>query len=191
MRKLIPVGLILVLLAAAFLLLNFRAASSHTSAADNFSSARGGAPAPSQKIHVYVWVEEKDRLSTQLRDSVMERLRQSGRMDVEPLPTPKPGPNDYPLLRVWISTPGYSWTPFYAQTDMEVRYGFSTFSSDIPLDKDVLVSIDNRVPYPLHVKGSVKLTDKSFGLISLPGYWDWLSSQAAEKLSADLLSSIK
>ena len=61
-------------------------------------------------MHVYVWVEEKDSLSTRLRDQVIAKLRESGRFDPEVLAAARPGPDDYPLLRVWIKRPGLSWS---------------------------------------------------------------------------------
>lgn len=187
---LIALAAAVILLALALLLVDFRIVTSRTSAVDNYTSARGSAMPP-EKLHIYVWVEEKDRLSTQLRDQLVDDLNHDGRLQVELLPGETPTPADVPLLRVWISRPGYSWTPVYAQAEMEVKYGFSTYNSNISFDEKVPVMIDNRSAYPLVVRGAVDLSDRTAGLISLPGYWSWLANQASTKISTDLEASIK
>lgn len=177
----------LLLLAGAFLLLDFRLANSNTRANTTFGSGTNNNGAPPQPMPVYVWIEEKDSLSTGLRDALAEELRASGRFNPQVLPAaPKPQPGDVPLLRVWVERPGLSWTPFYAQADMLVRFGFSTYTTQISFeDNDPITTPAS--PWALYGEGDVNLVDRSFGLISLRGYWSHLGQQAAEKIVAELV----
>ncbi len=183
-RRALLALLIFIVAAVAFLVLDFRAAKSTTNAESVFTSAKNGT-APGAAVPVYLWIEEKDSLSTGLRDELLSALRATGRFDVQVLPTAKPASGDAPLLRVWVERPGLSWTPFYAQADMLVRYGFSTYTTEIDFEEDAPVQLPAG-EYAFYGEGRLTLKDRSFGLISLRGYWQYLAAQAAEKITADL-----
>lgn len=186
-RRALIALLVLMLLAGAFLLVDFRVARSNTRANTSFASGTNNAGTPLQPMPVYVWIEEKDSLSTGLRDALVEQLQASGRFNPQVLPAaPKPQPTDVPLLRVWIERPGLSWTPFYAQADMLVRFGFSTYTTDISFEDDAPITTPAS-PWALYGEGQANLVDQSFGLISLRGYWSHLAQQAAEKITAELV----
>lgn len=198
MKRLFVVLLVLaaalMLLAAALLLLDFRAASSNTQLNSQMSTAKlESVPVP-QNMRVYVWIEEKDRLSTQLRDALLEELRATGRFDPLILASPKPGLLDYPLLRVWIERPGMSWTPVYAQADMKVRWGFSTFNTEIDFEQDpprmdLQSTPDNS--FIMMAYGNVQARDRTIGLVSLPAYWNHLARQGAQKIAAELADKLR
>lgn len=181
MRRVL-IGLLIVLAAGmAFLLLDFRLAKSTTVAESTFGSASNNSPAPQTPLPIYLWIEEKDSLSTGLRDALSDGLRATGRFDPQVLATAKPGAADFPLLRVWVERPGLSWTPFYAQADMQIRFGFSTYSSEIDFKDDAPMQVPSG-DFALYGEGDLHLRDQSFGLISLRGYWDYLAEQAAAKV---------
>jgi len=189
-RRVLIAVLVVLLLAGAFLLMDFRVAQSNTQANTTFGSGTNNAGAPPQPMPVYVWIEEKDSLSTGLRDALVAELVASGRFNPQVLPAaPKPTAGDVPLLRVWVERPGLSWTPFYAQADMLVRFGFSTYTHEISFEDDSPITTP-ATPWALYGEGNVNLVDRSFGLISLRGYWSHLGQQAAEKIVAELVRAI-
>lgn len=149
-------------------------------------------PAP-QPMQVYLWVEEKDRLSVAFRNELLHALNNTGKINASLLPAPKPGPQDYPILRVWIARPGLSWTPVYGQSDMMVRFTFSTFSSDVPQEEQKPMMMSNEKPgvYTLFAQGSVTIRDTSFGLFSLPGYWDHMAETAAKPVAEEVSKTIQ
>jgi hypothetical protein len=177
--------LILVLAAVALLLVNFRLAASNTAANTTFASGKNNIGETPASMPVYLWIEEKDSLSTGLRDQLLHALRASGRFDPRLLPTPKPTAADVPLLRVWVERPGLSWTPFYAQADMLVRFGFSTYTTDISFEEDPPIRTPSS-PWALYGEGNLNLKDQSYGLISLPAYWDYLSTHAADAIVKEI-----
>lgn len=187
-RTLILLAAALVVLALAFLLLPFRLAYSNTHLAANVGSGHtSGQPEPFYPVAV--WIEEKDSLSTLLRDRLVEKLAATGRFNPVVLDSDRPGPGDAPLLRVWISKPGLSWTPFYAQTRGEVRFGFSTYSPDVSLvtGEPFLFTSKNGAEYLYASRGEIELNDQTYGLVSLPGYWQWIADKTAQEIVARMM----
>ncbi len=183
--RLLLAFLALVLLAGLFLLADIHLMFSATRASNTAANSRMGALDSNQTMRLYIWMEEKDRLSTELRDDLMAGLRASGRFDPVLLPTPKPTAKDFPILRVWIERPGYSWTPVYAQADMQVRWAFSSSNIDVSFDDTQPFTLNNLAGPALLARGKINLRDRTYGLISLPGYWSYLASQAAKAVQSE------
>lgn len=188
--RLLLVFLALLLLAWLLLLTDIHLMFSTTRANNTSSKGRFGEFDPNQHTRLYVWIEEKDRLSTSLRDDLMAGLRATGRFDPVLLPTPKPTAQDFPILRVWIERPGYSWTPVYAQADMQVRWAFSSANIDVSFDDTRPFTLNNLQGPALLARGKVNLRDRTYGLVSLPGYWNYLAAQAAKAVQTELESQL-
>lgn len=188
-RRGATIVILLALALAAFLLIDFQLARSSTSVDSQVGTASNNQPAPG-RVPVYVWVEEKDALSTALRDQLVRELARGGRYDPVLLPSAKPGAGDVPLLRVWIERPGLSWTPVYAQADMQVRFGFSSYTTAIDFETDAAAMLPSE-GWGVYTDGTLAVKDRTFGLVSLPAYWRYLAGKAAQGISEELGKIVK
>ena len=73
---------------------------------------------------------------------------------------------------------------------MLVRFGFSNYTSDISFEEDPPIQTPAG-HWALYGEGNLNLKDQSYGLISLPGYWDYLSDQAAQGVVKELVRALE
>jgi len=177
----------IVALCAAFLFLSFRASVSNTQAEKNSVSMSSGDRLPDamqrrDKISIAV-VGEGPLVST-LQDALAAEIRKSGMGEFELVPGIEPAfPN--PVLIVKVGNPSLIWTPFFATSQFSIEAGFAsngdtTFMGDTPITYN---SIDGPT---LNMSADYKISDQSWGLISLPGYHQFLAEYLAKQIVASL-----
>lgn len=175
------IGLVIVL---AFWLLNFRAAVSNTDAQHNSVTTSIGERLPDamqQREKITVVISGDGRLADALRGSLAEQIRKASLGEVEVVRELKPDfPN--PVLVVEVDQPGMFWTPFFATTQFPIHAGYASngdtsFVSDTP-------AIYNNVDGPvLTLSADYQMSDRSYGLMSYPGYHQFLADYLAQSIT--------
>jgi hypothetical protein len=176
----------LLLLSSAFLLLPFRVAVSNTQALQMImvTELEGNYPdrlQPDDKISM-VLVGEGPLVSA-LQTALTEEMNIVGIGQLEweqELKSKYPNP----VLVVNVDPPGPIWTPFFAMSQFSVQAGYATDGDTTFMD-----GLDKTKPYIRNSDPSVvnlyteyKVNDRSFGLISRPGYHGYLANYLAQEI---------
>jgi hypothetical protein len=173
---------------AAFLLLNFRVAVSNTQTSNLIFTTDTGEkmPAPMQrrdKISV-VLVGEGPQVSA-LQKALAEKMNQAGLGEIELLQELQPVYQN-PVLIVKVGKPGPIWTPLFAVSRLSVHSGYAsngdpTFMEAAEKTHTSVAQKDAALMY-----AEFDVNDRSFGLISRPGYHQFLADYLAQEIVAVL-----
>jgi hypothetical protein len=90
-----------------------------------------------------------------------------------------------PVLVGKVGKPGALRMPFFVTSRLTVQAGYSS-SGDTPLLGKMPVYMDNRDGPAMMMYGEYKVNDRSWGLISRPGYYHMLADYLAQKIVATL-----
>ncbi len=176
----------LVLISAAFLLLNFRVAASNTQAVQKIitTELQGNYPDPLQrndKISLVLFGEGP--LVSAFQKALEEEVDKAGMGSLELVQELEPTyPN--PVLVVKVGRPDLTWTPFFALSQLSVHVGYATNG-----DTTFMELLDETQPYIRNPDPSVvnlyteyEGHDRSFGLISRLGYHQYLAEYFAQEI---------
>lgn len=176
----------IVLVSAAFLLLNFRLAASDTQAVQKIiaTELKGGYPdrlQPTDKVSL-VLVDE-GALVGALQKALAEKWDKVRMGDLELAQELEP-PYPNPVLVVNVDRPRLIWTPFFAMSQFSIHAGYATdgdpsFMEDLDKTKPYIRNPDPSV-VDLYTENDVK--DRSFGLISRLGYSQYLADYVAQEI---------
>jgi hypothetical protein len=78
------------------------------------------------------------------------------------------------------------WTPFFATSQVTAQADYSS-TGDITFMGESPVTVDNEDGPVLNMNGEYEVNDRSWGLISRPGYYQTL----AEYLAREIVSTLK
>ncbi len=177
----------LVVLGAAFLFLNFRAAWSSTQSAKNVSSTGLGEGLPyamQRREKISIALVGNGPLVHALQAALETEMRQAGIGDIELVQGLEPVyPN--PVLVVKVGRAGMFWTPFYATSQLSVQAGYSS-TGDTTFMGESPATIDDRNGPTLTLYGQYQVSDRSWGLISRLGYHQLLADYLAYQIVAVL-----
>jgi hypothetical protein len=90
-----------------------------------------------------------------------------------------------PVLVVKVGRPGSLWMPFFVTSRVTVQAGFSS-SGDTTLLGKTRVYMDNTDGPAMMMYGEYKVNDRSWGVISRPGYYHMLADYLAREIVATL-----
>jgi hypothetical protein len=176
----------IILISLAFLFLSFRVAVSNAQATQRIMTTelQGIYPArlqPDDKISL-VLVGEGPLVGA-LQKALTEQIDQAGMGQIEveqELESKYPNP----ALVVKVDRPGPIWTPFFAMSQFSIHAGYATNG-----DTTFLEDLDKTQPYIRNPDPSVvnlyteyEVSDQSFGLISRPGYHQYLADYLAQEI---------
>ena len=176
----------IVLISAAFLLLNFRVAESNTQAIQKIitTEAQGNYPDRLQRNDkISLALGGEGPLVSALQKALVETIDKAGMGQLELAQEPGPRyPN--PVLVVNVERPSLIWTPFYAMSHFNIYAGYATNG-----DTTFMELLDKTQPYIRNPDPSaVNLyteydgNDRSFGLISRLGYHQYLADYLAQEI---------
>lgn len=178
----------IVLIGAAFLLLNFRAAASNTQTNKlTFTTDMGdNMPVSMQrKDKISMVLVGEGRLVSALRKALTEKLDKAGLGEVELVEALEPAyPN--PVLVVKVGGSGPIWTPFFAISQFSVHAGYasdgdSTFMEGVEKTHTSIAKKDAANMY-----AEFEVNDRSLGLISRLGYHQYLADYLAQEIVTGL-----
>jgi hypothetical protein len=174
----------LVLVIAAFLLINFHAAVSNTQAERNITTTSIGEGLPvamQRRDKITIIVTGEGLLVPVLQKAMLVEMRKAGMANVELVQEPESAYKN-PVLIMKIGKPELFWTPFFATSRFTVQAGYAS-NGKTPLMKDTPI-LDNTNGPALNMNADIKVNDQSWGILSRPGYdqilADWLAHNIVE-----------
>ena len=181
----------IVLISAAFQLLNFRITASNTQTTQRIMTTELEGNYPDylqQKDKICLVIFGEVPLVTALQKALTEKMDKAGMGQFELEQGLKPKyPN--PILVIKADKTSPFWTPLFAISHFSLQAGYATNGDPTFMD-----ALDKTQPYIRNPDSSVtflyteyEITDRSFGLISRPGYYQYL----AEHLAQELVQALK
>jgi hypothetical protein len=175
---------VLLLLAAAFLLLNFHAAVSNTQVKNNSSTASIGDEQPDamqQRDPVTIAVIGEGPLVRSLQKKIEAEMRATGIGEVELVPELEAA-YENPVMLIDLGKPGVTWTPFYGTSQFSVQVGYASNGETGSLTGAPFVQSNEHGPV-LNMTAEFIVSDRSWGLLSHPGYYQILADELARRVS--------
>lgn len=187
--KRLRIGLFILIIAiVAFVFLDFHIAKSATNTSHNRTRASSSVPENYQPAGslLYIAPAKNDPLSRSLAEAVYHQAASSNYFSPVLLENPPKG-EQYPALLVAVKEETFFWTPFFAQSSLKTEFAFSNFTavSDLASEQTLILPAEGAQP-AIHSSGDAMQQDRSYGLISLPGYRSLVIDMAAKTLLADL-----
>jgi len=176
----------IVLMSPAFLLLSFRVAVSNTQAMQMImvTELEGDYPDRLQsddKISMVLVGEGP--LVRALQKALTEQIGRAGMGQIE-LEQELESKYPNPVLVVKVGRLSPIWTPFFAMSQFSIQAGYATNGDTTFMD-----TLDKTTPYIRNPDPSVvnlyteyEINDRSFGLISRPGYHRYLANYLAQEI---------
>ncbi len=90
-----------------------------------------------------------------------------------------------PVLVVRIGKQSVLWTPFFATSTFAIQVGFAS-GGDTSLLGKTPFTVDNQNGPVMILSGEYKFTDRSWGLMSRPGYHNFVAEYVARQIVASL-----
>ena len=175
------------LLGAAFWCLNFRLAASNTQIEKNINTTSFGNGLPNAMQHrekINLVLVGEGPLTAALQKALAVEMKDSGIADLQPVPGIEPSYQS-PVLIVKVGKPGLIWTPFFATSQFTIQAGYSSVGDTTFIGKTPVI-MDNRDGSALNMWGEYKVSDRSSGLISRPGYYQALADYLAREIVTTL-----
>jgi|GEM_PF-2415665 len=174
------------LISAAFLLLNFRVATSDTQAIQKIltTELEGNYPDRLQRNdRISLVLVGEGPLAGALQKALTEKMDKAGMGELELAQEREPRyPN--PVLVVTVSRPTLIWAPFFAMSQFSMHAGYAT-NGDATFMEDLDKTqpyIRNPDPSAVNLYTEYEGTDRSYGLISHPGYHQYLADYLAQEI---------
>jgi hypothetical protein len=90
-----------------------------------------------------------------------------------------------PVLVINVGRPGLLWTPFFATSQFTIHAGYSS-SGDTTFMEETPITISSQDGLALNMYSEYKVSDRSWGLISRPGYHQMLADYLAREIVTTL-----
>lgn len=176
-------------LCAAFWFLNFRVAASNTQSEKNITTAGIGVAASlpdamQRREKINLALVGEGPLIVALQKALKVQMDSAGIGAIEWAQGIKPKYQS-PVLVVKIESPRLLWTPFFATSRFTVQVGYSS-SGDTTMMGKTPITLDNRNGSNIHMYSEYKISDRSWGLISRPGYHQSMADYLARQIVATL-----
>ena len=180
---------IIVSLAAAFWFLNFHLVASNTPLEKNISTTGIGVEdslpdAMQRREKINLVLVGEGPLTTALQKAMIIEMNNAGIGNTELVQRIEPRYQS-PVLVINVGRPGLLWTPFFAMSRFTIQAGYSSIG-DTTFMGETQVAVDNQAGPVLHMYGEFKVSDRSWGLISRPGYYQSLADYLARQIVATM-----
>ncbi len=187
---LIVVVLIIALSGATLILANFSVMKSELARDSAVASSTGTSDQPvSQIAHdkTGLYINGDAMLARALQQELTQMLGGQSQFG-EILPVDGTSDKaDYPLLFVEFDKQDITWTPVYARANLEISVSYAS-NGDVSFRNSKPVTFNHIGNQPsLLSDGDHTFTDMSWGLISSPGYVNYLAKEIAKTIATDLM----
>jgi hypothetical protein len=178
----------ILLIGAAFLLFDFRFAASNTRIGKLIFTTDMGenVSVPMQRgDKISVVLVGEGPLVSALQKALPEQMGKAGIGEIDLVQELEPVYQN-PVLVVKVGKPGPIWTPFFAMSQSSVHAGYasdgdSTFMEGVEKTHTSIGKKDVANMY-----AEYEVNDRSFGLVSRPGYHQFLADYLAQEIVAAL-----
>lgn len=192
------VGIFLVvigLVAASFFLLNYRYSSSQATQNSSVASSQGSTVENQNKnlapAATYVVVVGSSRLDSALKANLADQLPGMAGLGAVNFVDPSNISANAPLLYVQVKEQNVRWTPVYATAALQVVVSYAENGDVSFKDTEPTHFQTSTTPGVFQFKGVYQLDDVSWGLMSLPGYEDYLAQNAAAAIMKSVQDQLK
>lgn len=178
----------IVLVSAAFLLLNFRVVLNSTQANKFIFTTDTNENMPvSMQRHdkISLVLVGEGPLVNALKKDLADKMNKAGLGKIELAEELRPVYQN-PVLVVKVNRPGPIWTPFFAMSEFSIHAGYA--SNGDPSTMEVMERTRTSVAKKdvANLYAEYEVSDRSFGLISRPGYYQFLADYLAQEIVAAL-----
>ena len=181
-------------LGVLFFLVSFRSISSQSAVNSEVGASRQNteaSPVDFTQQTTQLVVEEDDLLARAVRAEITRLAKNDNSLvHVNFASTPGEAAQS-PLLVVTLKEHGSIWTPVYARTSLEFEAAYAS-SGDVSFRESEPTQFQSTGNQPVRqYEGHYHLTDRSWGVMSLPGYRDYLAHQVAVYLLTSMQEQLK
>ncbi len=174
----------------ALLLFNFRAAVSNTQSNNAVMStdSRDNMPYSMQRPEkISIGLVGEGPLVSALQKALAEKMNKTGLGKIELVQELKPTYQN-PVLIVKLGSPGITWTPFFAASQLSIHAGYASNGDSTYVDvvEKTKTTIGNRDHSVLNMYAEYEVKESSWGLISRPGYHQYLADYLAQEIATGL-----
>ena len=177
-----------VLIGVAFLLLDFRVAASNIQTEKLIFTTDMGQDMPvlmQRRDNINVVLVGEGPLVPALQKALTEQMGKAGIGEIDLVQELEPVYQN-PVLVVKVGKPGPIWTPFFAMSQFSVHAGYAsdgdyTFMEGVEKTHTSIGKKDVANMY-----AEYEVNDRSFGLVSRPGYHQFLGDYLAQEIVAAL-----
>jgi len=178
----------IVLISAAFLLLDFRVAASNTQTEKLIFTTDMGdnMPVPMQRRDkISIVLVGEGPMVRALQKVLTEQMNKAGMGEINLVQELKPVYQN-PVLVIKVGKPDPTWTPFFAMSQFSIHAGYasdgdSTFMESI---EETHTSVGKKDVSNMYAEYEVN--DRSFGLVSRSGYHQFLADYLTQEIVAVL-----
>jgi hypothetical protein len=189
----IAIFLMIALFAPALILVNFSAMSSQM-AHDSTLATSTGSTQPGLLINpakTGMVVTGDIRLARALQNQIAGQLQNNPAFGQLQLLDGIDEQAKYPILLIEIASQEIFWTPIYARANLKVNVSYAS-DGDVSFRLSQPVEFKHTSDQTVEKRsGSYTFIDTSWGLISNPGYLDYLAREIARPIAADLKGASK
>jgi hypothetical protein len=176
----------ILLIGAGFLLLNFRLALSSMQAEKLVATTDSGddLPTPMQgNNQISMVLVGEGPLVRALQKALTEKMNEAGIGEVGLVQELEP-PYQSPVLVVKVGKPGPIWTPLFAMSQIPVHAGYASNGdmAFMEIIEETHTSIGSPDHSVLTMYGEYEVMERSLGLISRPGYHQYLADYLAQEI---------
>lgn len=176
----------IVLIGSAFLFLNFRVAASNTKTEKLIFNTDMGNNMPDpilRKDKISIVVVGEGPMVRALQKALTEQMDNAGMGEIELVQELDPVYQN-PALVVKVGNPSPVWTPFFAMSQFSIHAGYAsdgdfTFMESAEETHTSVAKMDVANMY-----AEYEVNDRSWGMISRPGYHQFLADYFAQEIVA-------
>lgn len=184
----IGIALVIALSASAFILVNFSAMSSQMAHDSTLVSSAGTTQSiqPINPTKTGLLVTGENRLAGALQNQIIHQLQSNPAIGQFQVFNGSIDRVNYPVLLIEIEAEELLWTPMYARAILKVYVSYAS-DGDISfrLNQPAYFQYTGDQP-AIKQSGVYAISDISWGIISSPGYINYISREIAQFIVADL-----
>ncbi len=179
---------VLIALMGGLILVNFSAMSSQTNLESEMATSTGGSQTgqPFNPPKTGLLVTGENQLAPALQNQIIHVLQSEPAFGQIEVLTGIIDRIDYPLLLIEIDRQEILWTPIYGRANLKVNVAYAS-DGDVSFRLTQPTKFTNSSDQPsLKRSGNYTIFDVSWGIITRPGYMNYLAKEIARHITADL-----
>lgn len=189
--SIIAITIIILLIVAAFVWVDFRIAGGKTSVESQSATSSAGfdeAAVLPLEPNMDLYVIGPGRLSDAVQDQLEAALRDNSYIGEVHVLEGEPAQSEAAVLVLRTEDSEIFWTPIYSRSQVKVNLSYASDGEVTWMDEEV-VNLTNSKP-AIRYKGDFESRGYAFGIMSLPGYYHYLSAELSQKIVESLAASM-